>query len=132
MIREYLSIAAVAAVVSAGGPSFADEVHSLQGLFCNTEAQIDNALAGIANGVSLRRAADLANRDAVVCTYVDRIEFLIVRPVVLSTATIPLVKYRGSLIGVSVGGVLKPVTPASEVYFLTTEQIASPAIELRT
>ena len=66
--------------------ALADEAQRLQGLFCNTEAQIDRALADIAAGVSPRRAADLANRDAVVCTYVDRIEYLIARPVALGDA----------------------------------------------
>ena len=86
MIRRYLSVATVAAALAAGGSALADEAQRLQGLFCNTEAQIDQALADIAAGVSPRRAADLANRDAVVCTYVDRIEYLIARPVALGLA----------------------------------------------
>jgi hypothetical protein len=68
MIRRYLSGATVAAALAAGGSALADEAQRLQGLFCNTEAQIDQALADIAAGVSPRRAADLANRGAVVCT----------------------------------------------------------------
>jgi hypothetical protein len=83
MIRRYLSVATVATVAAAlagGGSALADEALRLQGLFCNSEAQIDQALADIAAGLSPRRAADLANRDAVVCTYVDRIEYLIAPP----------------------------------------------------
>lgn len=132
MIRRYLSVATVAAALAAGGSALADEAQRLQGLFCNTEAQIDQALADIAAGVSPRRAADLANRDAVVCTYVDHIEYLIARPVALGDAALPLVKYRGALAGVLVGDVLRPVTPEAELYFLTPRQVAGAAIERRT
>lgn len=132
MIRRYLSVATVAAALAAGGSALADEAQRLQGLFCNTEAQIDQALADIAAGVSPRRAADLANRDAVVCTYVDRIEYLIARPVALGDAALPLVKYRGALVGVLVGDALRPVTPEAELYFLTPRQVAGAAIERQT
>ncbi len=132
MIRRYLSVATVAASLAAGGSALADEAQRLQGLFCNTEAQIDQALADIAAGVSPRRAADLANRDAVVCTYGARIEYLIAHPVALGDAALPLVKYRGTLVGVLVGDALRPVTPEAELYFLTPRQVAGAAIEWRT
>ncbi len=132
MIRLYLSSVTVAATLVAGSSAPADEVQRLQGLFCSTEAQIDRALADIAAGVSPRRAADLANRDAPVCTYIDRIAYLIARPVALGDAALPLVKYRGALVGVLVGDALRPVTPEAELYFVTPRQIAGTAIERRT
>ena len=132
MIRRYLSVAIVAAALAAGGSALADEAQRLQGLFCNSEAQIDQALADIAAGLSPRRAADLANRDAVVCTYVDRIAYLIARPVALGDAALPLVKYRGVLVGVLVGEALRPVTPEAELYFLTPRQVAGAVVERRT
>lgn len=132
MIRQYLSSATVAAALVTGGSAQGDEVRRLQGLFCSTEAQIDRALAAIATGVSPRRAADLANRDAVVCTYVDRIEYLIARPVALGDAAQPMVKYRGALVGVQVGDALRPVTPEAELYFVTPRQVAGATIERRT
>lgn len=132
MIRRHLPVAAVAALLAGGGPALADEVHRLQGLFCNTEAQIDQALTEMAASASPRRAADLVNRDAVVCTYVDRIEYLIARPVALGHPALPLVKYRGALVGVVVGGTLRPVTPEVELHFLTPQQIVGAAIGGRT
>lgn len=132
MIGRYLSVVTVAAALAAGGSAPADEVQCLQGLFCNTEAQIDRALADIASGVSPRRAADLANRDAVVCTYVDRIQYLIARPLALDDATLPLVRYRGALVGVLVGDALRPVTPESEIYFITPRRVVGAASERRT
>ena len=77
-------------------------------------------------------AADRANRDAVVCTYVDRIEYLITRPVALGNPVLPLVKYRGALVGVLVGDALRPVTPEVELYFLTPQQVAGATTERRT
>ena len=51
MIRRHLSVATVAAALAAGGSAFADKAQRLQGSFCNTEAQIDQALDDIAAGV---------------------------------------------------------------------------------
>lgn len=97
--------------LAAEGSALADEAQRFKGLFCNTEAQIDQALADIAAGVSARRAAELANRDAVVCTGVDRSEYLIARPIALGNTMLQIVKYRGVLVGVLVGDALRPVTP---------------------
>ena len=127
MIRLSLSLAAAAATLGAAAP--AAEVQRLQGLFCNTEAQIDQAVAHIAADLSPRRAAEIANRDDIVCTYIDRIEYVIAGPVALGDTSMPLVKYRGALVGVVVGDALRPVTPEAELYFVTPRQIAGAAIE---
>jgi hypothetical protein len=132
MICRLLSLATFAAAFAAAGSALASEAQRLQGLFCNTEAQIDQARADIALGVSPRRAADRANRDGVVCTYVDRIEYLIARPVALGDPALPLVKYRGALVGVMVGDALRPVTPEVELHFLTPQYVAGAATERRT
>lgn len=132
MIRRYLFVAAVAAALDTGGAALADEAQRLQGLFCNTEAQIDLAIADIDAGVSPRRAADLANTDAVVCTYVDRIEYLIARPVAYGDTPLPFMKYRGALVGLFVGDAFRPVTPEVELYFLTPLQVLGATAERRT
>lgn len=135
MTRRLISVVTVvtvAAALAAGGSALANEAQRLHGLFCNTEAQIDQAIADIAAGVSPRLAADRANRDAVVCTHVDRIEYLIVRPVALGDPALPLVKYRGVLVGVLVGDALRPLSPEVELYFLTPQQVAGSAAERRT
>ena len=129
MIRLSLSLAAAAATLGAAAP--AAEVQRLQGLFCNTEAQIDQALAAIAAGLSPRRAADVANRTDIVCTYIDQIEYVIARPVALGNTALPFVKYRGALVGVMVGDALRPVTPEAELYFVTPREIVGVAMERR-
>ena len=135
MIRRRLAAAfaaGLAAELATGAPAAAGEAHRLQGLFCNTEAQIDRARADILGGLPPSRAADVANRDAVVCTYVDRLHFLIERPVALGDDRFPLVTYRGALTGVLVGGALRPVSPAAELFFLTPERVAGAVIERRS
>jgi hypothetical protein len=132
MIRRYVSLVYLAATLAVGSSALAGEARYLQGLFCNAEAQIDQVLTDIAAGIPLRRAAAIANRDAVVCTYVDSIKYLIANPVALSDAALSLVKYRGALVGVLVGGSLRPVTPEAELYFLTPRIIVDAGIERRT
>jgi hypothetical protein len=132
MIRRFLSVAVIGAGLAVGCSALAEDAQRLQGLFCNTEAQIDQALANIAGGVSPRHAADLANLESVVCNYVDRIEYLIARPVALGATSLPIVKYRGALVGVIIGGALKPVVPEAEVYFLTPREVVDAAVEEQT
>jgi hypothetical protein len=132
MTRSRLASTALAAALAAAAPASAQDPRPLQGLFCNTEAQIDRALADIAAGLSPGRAADRANRDAVVCTHVDRLHFMIAGPVALGDDAVPLVKYRGALVGVLVGGNLRPVTPATDLYFLTPGELPGAVVERRT
>jgi hypothetical protein len=135
MIRRRLAAAfaaGLAAELAAGAPATAGEAQRLQGLFCNTEAQIDRARADILGGLTPSRAADLANRDAVVCTHVDRLHYLIEGPVALGDEGFPLVTYRGALVGVLVGGALRPVSPAAELFFLTPRRVAGAVTERRT
>jgi hypothetical protein len=43
-----------------------------------------------------------------------------------------LVKYRGMLVGVTVGDRLRPVLPPVEIFFITPERLADAAVERRT
>lgn len=119
---------APAARVSAG-----DRTHRLQGLFCNTEAQIDETLARMHRGLPPRVAVELTNDDAVVCTFVDLLHYVVDRPVVIKElrGAFPLFKYQGQLVGVVVGGVVRPVTPAVPVFFVTPERLADARLEGR-
>jgi len=118
---------ALASALLPSPPARAEGVRLLQGLFCNTEAQIDGARALIAQGRHPAAAADQLNRDAVVCTYVDRLHYLIVGARLLGDA-LPA-KYRGRLVAVDVGDARRPVTPPVELYFLTPERLAAAAVE---
>jgi hypothetical protein len=106
----------------------------VQGLFCNSEGQIDAALSSLGAGLDPLAAVDLLNSEQVVCTYVDQLEYEIEDPVNIGTSRslVPLVKYRGQLTGVIVGDALRPVSPPVEVHFVTPEPPARAVSERRT
>jgi hypothetical protein len=112
---------ALPSALPAGEAPLAADARRLQGLFCNTEAQIDRAREEMAKGRHPRSVAERLNRDAVVCTYVDRLHFLIVGARLLGEALPP--KYRGSLVAVDVGDARRPVSPPVELYFLIPEPL---------
>jgi hypothetical protein len=118
-----------------GGPAAsAEPALRLQGLFCNAEEQVDRTLGHIGLGVEPHLAVELENRDAVVCTYVDRVHYLLRHPVVLggTAGFVPAVKYEATLVGVAVGDAVRPVSPPVRIFFVTPEPIASGVVERRT
>jgi hypothetical protein len=129
--RRTLGLAACAALAMQG-PALAEE-RVVQGLFCNTEDQIDGALALVASGLSARTAVDLANGAGVVCTCVDRLHYVVERPVSIGgSGFVPFAKYRAMLTGVVAGGRLRAVSPPVEVFFVTPDRLAGAAVERRT
>jgi len=106
-------------------PAQAGDGHVVQGLFCNTAAQVDQALELMRARLSPQAAAAALNKDKVVCTYIDRIHYMVVRPVVLGRAYsgVRLTKYRATLVAVLVGGKARPVDPSVPVFFLTTQEL---------
>lgn len=106
----------------------------VQGLFCNSEAQIDAALSSLGAGLDPLAAVDLLNSEQVVCTYVDLLEYEIEDRVNIgaSPSFAPLVRYRGQLTGVIVGDALRPVSPPVEVHFVTPGPLARTVFERRT
>jgi hypothetical protein len=112
----------------------ADDGLVLQGLFCNTEAQIDGALALFGRGRSLPVAAEIANVDEVACTYVDALHYLVADPVEIAErpGRFLLPKYRARLVGVIAGDQLRPVSPPAEVYFVTPGPLAETPVERRS
>jgi hypothetical protein len=131
-----LRLALAAALALAGGSAVRadDGAFGLQGLFCNSEAQIDGTLAHIRKGLSPHTAVELANRNAVVCTYVDRLGYVVEGPVDIGRtgSSFAPVKYRGMLVGVRVGDNLRPVAPPVEIYFVTPGRIVDAAVERPT
>jgi hypothetical protein len=103
-------------------------------MFCNTEAQIDGALARVGEGWTPHTAVALVNDGDAVCTYVDRLHYVVERPEALGETgrSAPLAKYRATLVGVVVGDRLRPVAPPVEVFFVTPERIAEALVERRT
>jgi hypothetical protein len=103
----------------------AGDGHVVQGLFCNTAAQIDQALANLRARMTPQAAAAALNGDRIVCSYIDRIHYMVVRPVVIGRAYagVWLTKYRATLVAVMVGSKARPVEPAVQVFFLTTQEL---------
>ena len=108
-----------------------DRPLGLQGLFCNTEEQIDGALGLMSQGQTPQAAAALANKSAVVCTYVDALRYVVEHPVEIwqNKSSVAAAKYKAALTGVIVGGRLRPIAPPVEIFFAVPERIAEAAVE---
>jgi hypothetical protein len=116
-----------------GGASARDRTHALQGLFCNTAEQIDQALTHMRHGLSPRAAVEFTNDDAVVCTFVDLLHYVVERPVVINEirGSFPMFKYEGTLVAVAVGGAVRPVTPPVHIFFAIPEKLDDAPLEGR-
>lgn len=98
----------------------------LQGVFCNTEVQIDKAAAYMAMRLAPRTAVELVNRGDVVCNYVDLIHYLVESPLMVGAvggSSVRIFKYQVTLKAVSVGGVVRDVTPPAQIFFVTPRAI---------
>lgn len=121
-------------VAFAPGEGFAkDRTHSLRGLFCNAAEQIDEALTHMRRGLSPRAAVELTNRDAVVCTFVDLLHYVVDRPVVIKEihGSPPMFKYHGTLVAVVAGGAKRPVIPPVQIFFVIPERLGDAPLEGR-
>ena len=129
-----LALSAAALLVCAATTTAAAEPElRLQGLFCNAEDQLDRVLGLMGRGLDPQRATAAENRDAVVCTYVDRLRFVLRDPVRLGEDRrfVPTVKYEATLTGVVVGDALRPVSPPVRLFFVTPQPIAATLVEQR-
>ena len=123
----------LAATTSSPAALADDRPLRLQGLFCNTEAQLDAALASFVRLRSFAAAAEIANVDEVACTYVDALHYLIEAPAeIAGGGGLVLPRYRGRLVGVLAGGRLRPVSPPVEVHFVTPGRLAGAVVEHRS
>lgn len=99
--------------------------HALQGLFCNAAEQIDEAVTHMRKGVLPGAAVELVNREAVVCTFVDLLRYIVDRPALIKEfpGSFRLFKYEGMLVAVVVGGTVRPVTPPVRIFFAIPEKL---------
>jgi hypothetical protein len=106
---------------------------ALQGLFCNSAAQIDETVTHMRKGLSPRASVELVNREAVVCTFVDLLRYVVDRPVVIKEipGSFPLFKYEGTLVAVVVGDAVRPVTPPVRIFFAIPERLSDAPLEGR-
>jgi hypothetical protein len=127
--------ASIAVLASAHGGKVLAEAptHALQGLFCNAAEQIDDALSHMRGGLSPQAAVQLINDDEVVCTFVDALRYVVDRPVIIQEIRggLPLFKYEATLVGVIVGGVVRPVTPPVHIFFAIPERLDDAPLEGR-
>lgn len=131
MARRLAPICQLAACSSALLFALVEQSHpqsstkALQGLFCNASEQIDDALGHMRKGLSPRGAVGLVNHDEVVCTFVDKLHYVVDRAVVIQEirGSFPLFKYEGTLVAVFVGNALRPVTPPVRIYFAIPERL---------
>jgi hypothetical protein len=110
-----------------------DRTHRLQGVFCNTEEQVDATLDHMRQALTPRMAVALTNADAVVCNFVDLLHYVVDRPVLIKEirGRITFFKYEGTLTGVVVGGAVRPLTPPVRVFFVIPDRLADAPLESR-
>jgi hypothetical protein len=106
---------------------------ALQGLFCNASEQIDEALRHMREGLSPKGAIGFVNHHEVVCTYVDLLQYVIDRPVVIQEirSSFPMFKYEGRLVAVIVGNAVRPVAPPVRIFFAIPERLDHAPVEGR-
>jgi hypothetical protein len=128
-----LLLAAALGSALAGSAGAGEQAHRLRGLFCNTEDQVDEALGHMGRSVPPRVAAELANDDEIVCTYVDLLHFIVEQPLIIGEipGTPRLLKYEAKLVGVVVGASVRPVSPPAPVFFIARERIPGSVVERR-
>ena len=115
-----------ALVAVAFGPiAQANQGHVLHGLFCNTEAQIDETVAHLSLNLAPQAVVELMNEERVACVLADRIQYMVVHPVIIGgkNRSSSLLRYHATLIGVLVGDNVRPVEPPVQIYFVTTERL---------
>ena len=106
----------------------------LQGMFCNTLEQIDEALTYMDRGASPSLAVELINQRAIVCSYVDRLLFVVRDPVRLGQhrGRLSVEKYEALLTGVIVGERFHPLSPPTSIFFVTPVPLAETSLGQRT
>jgi hypothetical protein len=134
-IPSCLVAASIAALTFAHGGNVQAEAptHELQGLFCNAAEQIDDALSHMRVGLSPQAAVRVINGDGVACTFVDSLRYVVDRPVIIQEIQggFPLFKYKGTLVAVIVGDVVRPVTPPVHIFFAIPERLDGAPLERR-
>ena len=113
-------------IVVFGANAQAKQGHVLNGLFCNTEAQIDETLAHMSFNLPPQAAVELMNEKKVACVLADKVQYMVIRPFIIGGKNrgTSLIKYQAMLVGVLVGGNIRPVEPPVQVFFVTPEPLA--------
>ena len=70
--------------VAFGVSAHAKTNHVLHGLFCNTEAQIDETVAHMALKLTPRAAVELTNEKMIACVWADKVQYMIASPFIIN------------------------------------------------
>ena len=126
MLKLFL---AALVVVAFGANARANHGHVLHGLFCNTEAQIEETLAHLSLNLAPQAVVELMNREKVACVLADEIQYMVIHPVIISSNIrgSSLLKYRATLVGVLVGKNIRQVEPPVQIFFVTTKRLTEAA-----
>ena len=121
---------AMTVTIAIGAPATAiagdGKTHALHGLFCRAETQVIEAFDRMDAGVGIHAAVQLGNHDEVACVYADRIEYVVVRPFIIGSLRHQgnaFIRYEATLVGVRVGGSLRPVEPAVRIFFAQPDRL---------
>jgi hypothetical protein len=130
--RLSIRLARAAAAVAATAPSaaLAADLAVGEGVFCNGANELDAILTAMELGLDPRHAVELANSDAIRCTYIDSIQYMLDHVEALEEAA-ATPRYRGELVGVIVGGRLRPVSPGAELFFVTPGGLTDASLQRR-
>ncbi len=108
------------------GVAQAEQTRALHGLFCNSEAQVRDALKHYGSNMSLHAAVAIINERAVNCVVADSIKYIISQPLIIDTITqngFTLTMYEASLVGILIGGNTRPVAPPMRTYFVLDKRL---------
>ncbi len=127
-MKKLFFIALIA--VALGANAQAKQGHILHGLFCNTEAQIDETLAHMALNLTPQAAVELTNEKIIACVLADKVQYMIIRPFIIGEINrgISFIKYQATLVGVLVGERIRPVEPPVQIFFVTSERLIGAAV----
>lgn len=123
-MKVLFSAALIASALASGAK--ADSTYVIHGLYCRTEAQVDEAIAYMHRDIPPRDAVELINRTSVVCVLADRIWYMLDHPLVIGQTRhrgASLIKYEASLVGVLVGHNRRPVEPPLRIFFVLPERL---------
>jgi hypothetical protein len=118
-IAMHATAAALLALALVPAAAAATETpQTLQGMFCSSEAQLDQALRLMVDGVSVELTLSALNTNGQACTLIDQIGYVVDAPVTLGRSTDGVrFKYRASLVAVRIGTGVRPVEPPVAVFF---------------
>jgi hypothetical protein len=107
--------------------------HLLQGVFCNSQGQLEQTLTNPRWESNPKLAVELANIDGVVCTFIDRLHYVVLYPSIIGRpqgGDGPIM-YSGILVAVLASGQMRPVDPPARVFFAPGSQLHDLAAEGR-